>query len=59
MEYYTTKGKDYPDEIADASDLEKVRADKRKRLKMQIMKGKIHIYLPNQWTLEYEIAYIQ
>ena len=56
LEYYTTKGKDYPDEIADASDLEKVRADKKKAIEDANKEGKIHIYLPNQWTLEYEIA---
>lgn len=56
MEYYKAKGKEYPDGIAGASDLEKSRAIKKKGIEDANNEGEIHIYLPNQWTLEYEIA---
>lgn len=56
LEYYKAKDEDFPSGIADASDLEKARAAKKKEIEDANNEGEIHIYLPNQWTLEYEIA---
>ena len=40
----------------DEAMLSTIREDRIKRLKSEINKGKTKIYLPKDWTLEYEIA---
>lgn len=56
LEYYQARKKDYPEEINTPEKLESYRNSKKQRLEQKNNEGEIRIFLPKQWTLEYEIA---
>lgn len=56
LEYYTDKGIEVPEGISTEDKLKSKRAEKKQRLEEENNDGCIKIFLPDHWTLEYEIA---
>ena len=59
LEYYQDKRKPYLNEQTNPTELENFRKAKKEKLERENGNGRIKIFLPMQWTLEYEIAYSQ
>lgn len=57
LEYYQDKQIDYPEKQTNPTELEEFRKIKTKEIEDENNEGQIKIFLPKQWTLEYEIAY--
>lgn len=56
LEYYTDKEKDVLEDLNTEDKLKNKRAEKKKKLEEENNDGSIRIFLPDHWTLEYEIA---
>lgn len=56
LEYYQDKQIDYPEKQTNPTELEEFRKIKTKEIEDENNEGQIKIFLPKQWTLEYEIA---
>lgn len=56
LEYYQDKQIDCPEKQTNPTELEEFRKIKTKEIENKNDEGQIKIFLPKQWTLEYEIA---
>lgn len=56
MEYYQDKGKPYLEKQTNLTELKEKRKARTEKLERENNDGRIKIFLPMQWTLEYEIA---